>query len=525
MFSCLAGSVQTQTIDTLAFQNFELTPHPLNWAYTGTPNGFQSGNSSASATPANSPLGINSSRAWHLVQVSGGNQATFNNQIITGTYDSIRVRFRLAAMNLNGSSGGPDNLDYVLVAYSTNNGASFSNRIRVRGAVNNNCSWPYSAASTAKAYYLPATEQVFQPTNSGLQLQDGLGTVELVFPGNIGQVMVRITPRSSSSTDHWLIDNLVLTGESNCIPSTTTISASACDSYLSPSGNHTWTSTGTYQDTIQSASNCDSLITINLSVTNSTTSSLTESTCGPYTSPSGNFTWTTSGVYQDTIPNTANCDSLITINLTVGTSSSSTITESVCDQYTSPSGNYTWTMSGTYQDTIPNAANCDSLITINLSINTADTSVFVAGSSLVASMFGGNFEWIDCANGNQLIPGETQQSFSPTVTGSYAVIVTANGCTDTSSCYTVTVVGIDPALASDVRIWPNPTENRLHLDMGQMIHKGQVAIYDLQGRKVFEQAFRQAESIEMNTSSLAPGVYFLEMESEGIPKRIRFVKE
>jgi len=46
----------------------------------------------------------------------------------------------------------------------------------------------------------------------------------------------------------------------------------------------------------------------------------------------------------------------------------STITETACDTYTSPAGNI-YTTTGTYIDTIPNAAGCDSVITINLTVN------------------------------------------------------------------------------------------------------------------------------------------------------------
>ncbi|MFN7014101.1 MAG: hypothetical protein ACK4ON_07510, partial [Bacteroidia bacterium] len=49
----------------------------------------------------------------------------------------------------------------------------------------------------------------------------------------------------------------------------------------------------------------------------SSTSTLTVSSCNSYTSPSGQYTWTSSGTYLDTIPNTIGCDSIITINLTI----------------------------------------------------------------------------------------------------------------------------------------------------------------------------------------------------------------
>jgi hypothetical protein len=51
----------------------------------------------------------------------------------------------------------------------------------------------------------------------------------------------------------------------------------------------------------------------------------------------------------------------------------STISVSNCNSYTVPSGGATYTLSGTYYDTIPNAALCDSIITINLTIATGIT--------------------------------------------------------------------------------------------------------------------------------------------------------
>lgn len=46
------------------------------------------------------------------------------------------------------------------------------------------------------------------------------------------------------------------------------ISPHACTSYLSPSGNHIWTTPGNYVDTITNASGCDSIIFINLIINN-----------------------------------------------------------------------------------------------------------------------------------------------------------------------------------------------------------------------------------------------------------------
>lgn len=92
------------------------------------------------------------------------------------------------------------------------------------------------------------------------------------------------------------------------------------------------------------------------------------STCGPYTSPSGTYTWTSTGVYNDTIFNAQGCDSIYVIDLTVGSTTYSTVTETVCAGYTSPSGQV-WTATGTYYDTITNVSGCDSIITYNLTVD------------------------------------------------------------------------------------------------------------------------------------------------------------
>lgn len=98
-------------------------------------------------------------------------------------------------------------------------------------------------------------------------------------------------------------------------------------------------------------------------------STIAEQACGPYTSPSGNYTWTTSGTYYDTIPNSFNIDSIMTIQLNVGAHTSATQTETALDSYTWPVNNQTYTASGQYTAVIPNASGCDSTITLDLTMN------------------------------------------------------------------------------------------------------------------------------------------------------------
>jgi hypothetical protein len=200
-------------IDTLAMQNFDtLSLYNPNWAFTGPVVYNTMGMSPTAASPSNSPTGIGGSNSWESTTQSSGIVLTFSTINIPAGYDSIRARFSLAAMNLASTGGGPDNLDYVLTEVSFN-GGPYYNRLRIRGAVANNSWWPYAATGKAKVYYQPQSESTFAPTNSGLQTTEGYSYCEIVFPGSVTSVSIRMTGRSSSSTDSWLVYNVLLTGE------------------------------------------------------------------------------------------------------------------------------------------------------------------------------------------------------------------------------------------------------------------------------------------------------------------------
>lgn len=106
------------------------------------------------------------------------------------------------------------------------------------------------------------------------------------------------------------------------------------------------------------------------------TSTQTVTSCDNYTSPSGKFKWTASGTYSDTLPiGNFGCDSVLTINLTIKKSTGKTINAFACKSYTSPSGKFVWTKSGNYKDVIKNYVQCDSILSIVLKIGGSKDSV------------------------------------------------------------------------------------------------------------------------------------------------------
>jgi hypothetical protein len=111
-----------------------------------------------------------------------------------------------------------------------------------------------------------------------------------------GETWASVTPSSASS----------------CV-TYNTISAMACNSYSL--NNQTYTTSGTYVQTLvnANAAGCDSIINLNLIIHNSTTSTQNVTYCGPYTL--NGQTYTSSGTYTQNLQNVHGCDSTLTLNL------------------------------------------------------------------------------------------------------------------------------------------------------------------------------------------------------------------
>lgn len=309
-----------------------------------------------------------------------------------------------------------------------------------------------------------------------------------------------------------------------CNNSSSQLNITACDSIQNPSQTSWWTSSGIYYDTILNATGCDSFMTINLTLNTSSADSINATVCGTYISPSTNYTWSASGIYTDTIANAVGCDSIITIDLTVN-NSSSTISPVACDSYTSPSGNTTWTNSGTYNDTIPNTNNCDSTITINLTINNTDSTITQSGTTLTAQASNASYQWIDCNNNNQPIVGETAQSFTATVIGNYAVIVTENNCTDTSQCIAILTIGVTDYQNNSVKVYPNPTQETVQIELDKQHKNVLIEVMDISGRVIQLKSYKTLDKVKLDIKE-ANGIYLLKVSADNLsPQFIKVIKE
>lgn len=199
------------------------------------------------------------------------------------------------------------------------------------------------------------------------------------------------------------------------------------------------------------------------------------------------------------------------------------VSPSICsgDTYTAPSG-ATFNTTGTFTDVIPNSCGADSVITINLTVNTVNNAVTESGGTLTATASGATYQWIDCDNGNAPVAGETNQTYTPSASGNFAVIITENGCTDTSACTSVTVApaGLNTiALEGGMDLYPNPSNGTVQLSIdGLKTEMLVVRITGVNGQLVKELTFEHVNgqfSTPLNLTGVENGTYFVNIGANG----------
>ena len=301
----------------------------------------------------------------------------------------------------------------------------------------------------------------------------------------------------------------------------------ACDSYTWLANGNTYNSTGTYLTTFTNAAGCDSLVTLNLTITNSNTGSETITECDSYTWPADGNTYNSTGTYTATLTNAAGCDSVVTLNLTITNSNTGSETLTECDSFTWPADGNTYNSTGTYTTTLTNAAGCDSVVTLNLTINTvSDVTTAISGITISANNTNASYLWLDCDNGYSVIPVETNQSYTPSANGNYAVELAENGCTDTSACVAITTVGIiENSFNEEFTLYPNPTDGLFSIQFDSSQKHITLSIMDASGKLIDIKNYDQVDLIEYELSQ-PKGIYLIEVsDGENQQSLIRLIKQ
>ncbi|HRY32602.1 MAG TPA: T9SS type A sorting domain-containing protein [Bacteroidales bacterium] len=147
------------------------------------------------------------------------------------------------------------------------------------------------------------------------------------------------------------------------------------------------------------------------------------------------------------------------------------------------------------------------------------TITYVA-PNLVSSYTSGN-QWYF---GTTLIPGATQQTYTPTQYGIYKVFVSdTSGCTAWSLPFNFDLTGINRDGKSGLLVFPNPARDMVFIENIPPEKAGVIEMTDMLGKVVMRQNTDGMPSAEMKISRLNPGVYWLHMNGSGRKYQSRVV--
>lgn len=243
-------------------------------------------------------------------------------------------------------------------------------------------------------------------------------------------------------------------------PTSTKINAAICQGDTYAFDGKTYNTSGTYPSDLYRSivTGCDSTAYLNLTVIQNSNTFINDTICEGETSIYNGIPYQVEGDY--TVTTSAGCNNTI-LSLRVKKSSYFNFNDTICQGNTYPFHGNIYNTSGTYTVHLINKAGCDSLVTLNLTVNpiptltnTTLTQTICSGTSttlvlLTSDVPSTTFEWTASTNtgiagfitnGTNTIPAQTL--FNPgNSEGKVTYIITpkANGCTGTAVNYMVIV--------------------------------------------------------------------------------------
>ena len=214
--------------------------------------------------------------------------------------------------------------------------------------------------------------------------------------------------------------------------------------------------------------------------------------------------------------NRYHCNQMIqdSVTIFVNPPDTTNLTVSSCNSY---SWNGTvYNQSGTYTNLFTNILGCDSLVTLDLTINSIPTEpiVYVSNDIYLSTDIQENasYQWILCSD-SIIIQNETQPTLTAPFNGIFGVIVT-NACgSDTSNCQTVVNVGLE-TLNQIFSLFPNPTNDQMTISVDESLIGKEYSIFDQVGKLVAKGSLINANN-KLFLNRLSNGIYTLQIEGKG----------
>lgn len=305
--------------------------------------------------------------------------------------------------------------------------------------------------------------------------------------------------------------------------STHTIFETHCDRFTSILGN-TYTKTGTYKEKLSKANQykCDSVITIDLTINNSSDLYFPVRDCDSFTSRSGKI-YLTSGVHTEKFTSQFGCDSTLVYDLILYETKRVNQKVEACD---SIMVNQIWrTATELIEFTETSAHGCDSFVSVDLTVVRINNDVTASGHTLTVNDVADSYQWLDCKT-DKPITGETSKEFTAPYSGTFAAEISINECVKRTDCYDVIGLGVSPRSSDNFSfsIIPNPNSGHFIITNSRSFPISGYSVQDVSGRLIFKES-GLSESNLVITNDLPKGIYFITILVDNKTSTQRFMVE
>ena len=272
-----------------------------------------------------------------------------------------------------------------------------------------------------------------------------------------------------------------------------TINAEICEGSVYTENGFNESEAGTYTQNLQTVNDCDSIITLNLTVNSALTSIIDAEICEGTTYSENGFEQSEAGTYTQTLQTSNGCDSIVTLNLSMKPNSTTTFTATVCEGTVYTENGFNASETGIYTRTMESANGCDSTITLDLTVNPS----YQIGVLAIINR------------------GETYTNFgfNESEAGTYTQhLQTVDGCDSTIMLTLVVMMSLDDATVDEKAFifYPNPAKDFVILEFETLHESERVQIFDMRGRRVkTAEAGAGKKQMQIDVSDLSEGTYII----------------
>jgi gliding motility-associated-like protein len=366
------------------------------------------------------------------------------------------------------------------------------------------------------------------------------GTTGGLSSPTISNPSVTLTNNGTTSiTETYTVTTTLASNPNSCptqdsvvvtiLPNTSsTIDASICNGSSYTVGGQSFSTVGVHQVVVSGINGCDSTIILNLTLTPTIQTNLSDSICQGSTLTFGSQTLSSAGNYTQTLQNSAGCDSIVNLTLSVNPILSSTQIQTICDGESVTFYGQLLTTAGSYNQTVQATTGCDSIVTLDLVVNPIPSPPNIVSNSpleclgdaliMVAEQIAGaTYTWSGpgnfSSNDNELSLIIDYQN-----TGIYAVYIYLNGCQSPDAIEVITIANSQVSDDFEVPnvITPNNDGLNEEIEFNTLFSSCipfHFELFNRWGNRVFEQE-NGGEAFKGTTiggEKLEAGIYFYKL--------------